>query len=50
MAPPAAARAATETSLGRDNLLSIFEFSVGPCAFVFSLWALAYWFDADISP
>ncbi|MDO9165412.1 MAG: undecaprenyl-phosphate glucose phosphotransferase [Rhodoferax sp.] len=37
-------------SLGRDNLLSIFESVVGPGAFVFSLWALAYYFEGEIYP
>ncbi|MDO9196990.1 undecaprenyl-phosphate glucose phosphotransferase [Rhodoferax sp.] len=37
-------------SLGRDNLLSILESVVGPGAFVFSLWALAYYFEGGIYP
>jgi putative colanic acid biosysnthesis UDP-glucose lipid carrier transferase len=46
----ALATAPAETSLGRDNLLSIFESSIGPGAFVVSLWALAYAFEGEISP
>lgn len=37
-------------SLGNDNLLSFFESSVGPGAFVFSLWGLAYFFEGEILP
>ena len=37
-------------SLGRDNLLSIIESVIGPGAFVFSLWALAYYFEGEIPP
>ena len=48
--PVAAAGEPAETSLGRDNLLSIFESSIGPGAFVFSLWALAYFFEGEINP
>jgi putative colanic acid biosysnthesis UDP-glucose lipid carrier transferase len=42
-------KAAIEASLGRDNLLSIFESSVGPGAFVFSLWALAFYFEGEVN-
>ncbi len=35
-------------SLGKDNLLSVFELSVGPLALMFSLWALAYYFEGAI--
>ena len=40
---------AAESSLGRDNLLSIFESSLGPGAFVFSLWALAFYFEGEVN-
>ena len=38
-----------EASLGRDNLLSIFESSVGPAAFVLSLWAIAFFFEGEVN-
>jgi putative colanic acid biosynthesis UDP-glucose lipid carrier transferase len=37
-------------SLGRDNLLSIFESVVGPGTFVCSLWTLAYYYEGAIPP
>lgn len=37
-------------SLGKDNLLSLFESTVGPGAYVFSLWALAYHYEGEILP
>ncbi|OQW86626.1 MAG: undecaprenyl-phosphate glucose phosphotransferase [Rhodoferax ferrireducens] len=37
-------------SLGRDNLLSLIESIIGPSVYVFSLWALAYFFDGSIEP
>jgi putative colanic acid biosynthesis UDP-glucose lipid carrier transferase len=37
-------------SLGKDNLLSLFESTVGPGAYVFSLWALAYYYEGQILP
>lgn len=37
-------------SLGNDNLLSLFESAVGPSAFVFSLWGLAYVLEGEIRP
>jgi len=37
-------------TLGKDNLLSLFESFVGPAAFVFSLWALARYFEGEIRP
>ena len=36
------------TSLGKDNLLSLFELTVGPSALVLSLWCLAYYFEGQI--
>ena len=38
------------TSLGKDNLLSIFESLIGPGALVFSLWALAYYDEGFLPP
>ena len=35
-------------SLGQDNLLSVFELTVGPGALVFSLWGLAYYFEGQV--
>jgi len=35
-------------SLGKDNLLSVFEMTVGPTALVFSLFGLAYYFEGQI--
>jgi putative colanic acid biosynthesis UDP-glucose lipid carrier transferase len=37
-------------ALGKDNLLSLFETSLGPVALVLSLWIAAWWADGDISP
>jgi len=37
-------------SLGRDNLLSIFESVIGPGVFVTTLWAVAYYFEDHILP
>ena len=37
-------------SLGGDNLLSIVESIVSPCAFVLSLWAVAYYFESHLPP
>jgi len=37
-------------TLGRDNLLSIFESIVGPGSFVMSLWVLAYYFEGQVLP
>lgn len=37
-------------SLGRDNLLSVFESIAGPAAFVGSLWALVYHYEGGILP
>ena len=35
-------------SLGKDNLLSVFELTVGPTALILSLWGLAYYFEGRI--
>ena len=45
--PPLAA--AAKASLGRDNLLSIFESAIGPGAFVLSLWALAFYVEGEVN-
>ncbi len=37
-------------SLGRDNLLSLIESAIGPGVYVFTLWALAYYFDGTVKP
>ncbi len=37
-------------ALGKDDLLSLFETSVGPVALVLSLWAAAWHVDGDITP
>ena len=39
-----------QVSLGKDNLLSSFESSIGPVALVTSLWGLAYHFEGKILP
>ncbi len=39
-----------QVSLGNDNLLSLFESSIGPAAFVISLWGLAYHFEGQVLP
>jgi putative colanic acid biosysnthesis UDP-glucose lipid carrier transferase len=35
---------------GRDHLLGAIEASIGPCAFVFTLWAVAFYFDRELPP
>jgi len=35
-------------SLGKDNLLSAFELTIGPSALVLSLWTLAYYFEGQV--
>ncbi len=51
---PASASAAKQQSakytVGKDSFLSPFEAFIGPCAYVFSLWALAYYFEDSIHP
>ena len=41
-------RRSSASSLGKDNLLSVCELIVGPSALIFSLWALAYHFEAQV--
>lgn len=38
------------SSISKDNFLSIVESSLGPCAFVFSLWAIAFYIDGELAP
>ena len=38
------------SSLGKDNLLSVFDALVGPAALVLSLWALAQYYEGEILP
>ena len=50
-ASPSAAsfsRRSQPASLGKDNLLSIFELTIGPSALILSLWCLAYYFEAQV--
>ncbi len=37
-------------SISRDNFLSVVESSAGPLAFIFSLWAVAFYFIGTIPP
>ena len=40
----------SQSSISKDNFLSIVESSVGPCTFVFSFWAIAFYFDRELPP
>ena len=40
----------SHSSIGKDNFLSIVESSIGPCTFVFSLWAIAFYLDRELAP
>ena len=40
----------TQTTISRDNFLSIVESSAGPVTYVFSLWALAVYFLGALPP
>jgi len=40
----------SQSSIGKDNFLGVIESLLGPCAFVFSLWAVAYFFDGELPP
>lgn len=40
----------SQSSISRDNFLSIVESLIGPCSLVFSFWALAFYFDGDLPP
>ena len=50
LATPLLKKKPQQTSLGDDNLLAVLESSISPCAFAFSLWALAYYFEGEILP
>ena len=39
-----------ETAISRDNFLGIIESSVGPVTYVFSLWALAFYYTGELPP
>ncbi|MFZ4478525.1 MAG: sugar transferase, partial [Rhodoferax sp.] len=39
---------AKPTSLGADNLLSLFETFVGPISFILSLWSLAFYYEGTV--
>ena len=43
-------RGAEHPTLGKDNLLSLFESAVCPAALVSSLWVLAYYFEGSVLP
>ena len=38
------------SSISKDNFLSIVESSIGPCTFVFSLWAVAFYIEGELAP
>ena len=38
------------SSISKDHFLSIVESAVGPCTFVFSFWAIAFYFDGELPP
>jgi len=40
----------SQAAISKDNFLSIVESSVGPCTFVFSLWALAFYYTGELPP
>ena len=40
----------SQSSIGKDHFLSIVESSIGPCTFVFSLWAIAFYVDGQLPP
>ncbi len=39
-----------QTAIGKDNFLSVIESSIGPCTYVFSLWAIAFYFAGELPP
>ncbi|MDR7305613.1 putative colanic acid biosynthesis UDP-glucose lipid carrier transferase [Rhodoferax saidenbachensis] len=43
-------RSAEHPTLGKDNLLSLFESAICPGALITSLWATAYYFEGEILP
>lgn len=40
----------SQAAIGKDNFLSIIESSIGPCTYVFSLWALAFYYTGELPP
>lgn len=40
----------SHSSINKDNFLNIVESSIGPCTFVFSLWAIAFHTDGELAP
>ena len=40
----------SQSSISKDHFLSIVESSIGPCTFVFSLWAIAFYVDGELAP
>ena len=40
----------SQAAISKDNFLSIVESSVGPCTYVFSLWALAFYYTGELPP
>jgi putative colanic acid biosysnthesis UDP-glucose lipid carrier transferase len=43
-------RNTSQPSLGKDNLLSLFESAICPAALVASLWALTYYYEGGLYP
>jgi putative colanic acid biosynthesis UDP-glucose lipid carrier transferase len=39
-----------QSSITRDNFLSVIESLIGPCTLVFSLWVIAFYFDGALEP
>ncbi|MEO8859335.1 MAG: undecaprenyl-phosphate glucose phosphotransferase [Burkholderiaceae bacterium] len=40
----------SQSTISKDNFLSLVESSIGPCTFVFSLWAIAFFVDGELAP
>ncbi len=40
----------SQTAISKDNFLGVVESSIGPCTYVFSLWALAYYYSGELPP
>jgi putative colanic acid biosynthesis UDP-glucose lipid carrier transferase len=40
----------SQAAISKDNFLSIIESSIGPCTYVFSLWALAFYYTGELPP
>ena len=43
-------RRPSQSVIGKDNFLSLIESSAGPCTYVFTLWAISYYFDGELPP